>query len=193
MSPSVPYQKDIENSLAVLRAGGVLLYPTDTIWGLGCDPENPEALERLFEIKNRPANKTLLLLAGSLEQIKTCVESLPDGLSEVLMGEGRPVTVIYTGARNAAKLLAAPDGTIGMRLSSDDFCRDLAKAYGKPIVSTSANLSGEIFSGSFSDVHPEIREKVDYTVVWRREDAIEARPSRIVKAGPSGGWTILRD
>lgn len=187
-----PWKKDLETALAVLRAGGVVLYPTDTIWGLGCDPQNEAAVNRIYALKNRPPEKRMLLLSDGVDTFLPYVGDVPQAALEAIRHATQPLTVIYENARNLAPGVATDAGTVGIRVVKDEFCRNLIAAFGKPIVSTSANLSGQVFKGYYSDVPEEIRENVDFTVHWRQEEETEATASRIVRIDKAGAVEVIR-
>jgi L-threonylcarbamoyladenylate synthase len=186
-----PYQKDIEKALEVLRNGGVILYPTDTIWGLGCDATNPEAVDKIYKIKRRSNSKSMLILLDSPNKLQDYVY-VPSMAWELIKVSNYPITIIYPEARNLAPNLIAEDGTVGIRIVRDDFCRDLIRAFGKPIVSTSANISGQPAPANFHEISDEIKQSVDYIVRWRQNDTLKFRPSSVVKLGKNNEIVIIR-
>ncbi len=186
-----PYQKDIEKAVEVLRKGGVILYPTDTIWGLGCDATNPQAVEKIYKIKQRPNTKSMLILLDSMNKLMDYAY-VPSMAWELIKVSNQPLTIIYPEAKNLAPNLIAEDGTIGIRIVRDDFCRDLIRAFGKPIVSTSANVSGKPAPTNFKEISQEIKNKVDYIVKWRQNDMRKARPSSIIKLEKNNEVIIIR-
>ena len=186
-----PYQKDIEKAVEVLRKGGVILYPTDTIWGLGCDATNPQAVEKIYKIKQRPNTKSMLILLDSMNKLMDYAY-VPSMAWELIKVSNQPLTIIYPEAKNLAPNLIAEDGTIGIRIVRDDFCRDLIRAFGKPIVSTSANVSGKPAPTNFKEISPEIKNKVDFIVKWRQNDMRKARPSSIIKLEKNNEVIIIR-
>lgn len=183
---------DINNALEVLRNGGVILYPTDTIWGIGCDANNAEAVKRVYRIKEREDSKSMLVLVHAETMLPAYVDEIPEVAWELLEASTKPMTIIYSGARNLAPNLVSADGTIGIRVTSDEFCRILISKFRKPIVSTSANISGQPSPGNFAEIDPALYDKVDYVVNWRQDDLAKARPSSIIKLGPGGEIEILR-
>ena len=189
----IPYFDDVSACLQALRAGGVILYPTDTIWGLGCDPRNADAVRRLFSLKQRPPEKSVLLLAAGMEQVEMVAGEIPAGTEAQISGSDRPLTIIYPNADGLAHGVCAEDGSVGIRIPDDPFCKALTEAYGFPITSTSANLSNQPFDGSFSDVPSAIVEGADHVVVWRRAAKVDRRPSRIVKWMGAGEWLVIRE
>ncbi len=187
------FENDIVHSLDALRSGGTILYPTDTIWGLGCDATNEAAVQRIYQLKQRDEAKSLVVLMADVKDLMKYLASPPPDIAEVLAGFDRPTTVIYEGALHFAPNVINQDGTIAIRLVQDTFCRHLVKRLRKPLVSTSANISGMPSPASFRDVSPAIREGVDYVVEHRQHDETPARPSRIVRIRKDGTLEIIRD
>lgn len=175
-----------------LSRGGVILYPTDTIWGIGCDATNPEAVEKVFQVKNRPQNKSFILLVDSLDMLKQYVNEVHPRVDTLLHYHVRPLTVIYDQARNLPQNVIAADGSIGIRIAQDDFCKKLIGAFGKPIVSTSANLSSEPSPKCFGGVSSEIIQGVDYVVRHRQFDKEPGAPSVLIKVSEEGEIAFLR-
>jgi L-threonylcarbamoyladenylate synthase len=187
------WESDLSSCLACLHAGGVMLYPTDTIWGLGCDPYSALAVARIYALKGRGAEKSLILLASSLDQVTRLVGDIPDAARQQMnMAGDRPVTIIYPRVLGAASAVAAEDGSLAIRVTSDPFCKVLIEAFGHPITSTSANLSGQPFSGSYADIHWSLVQGADYVVGWRQSETIHAAPSRIVKLLEDGNVQEIR-
>lgn len=185
-------KEDIKKAVEVLRAGGVIIYPTDTIWGIGCDATNEDAVKRIYAIKERQDSKSMLVLVNNETMLTTYVSDVPEIAWQLLEVADRPMTIIYPGARNLAANLIAPDHTIGIRLSEDVFCQNLIGRLRKPIVSTSANTSGAPSPRNFSEIDRDLLQKVDYVVNWRQEDQTEASPSSVIKLGIGGEIVILR-
>ncbi len=185
-------QNDISAALSALQEGKVILYPTDTVWGLGCDATNPEAVERIFEIKNRPDSKSMLVLVSNFIMLQQYVESVPFRAVELMDEAVSPLTVIYPEARNLANNLTAEDGSIGIRIPDDDFCKTLISEFGKPIVSTSANISGHKPAAFYAQIKDEIKQAVDYIVKYRQDDTTEVSPSSIIKVNYNGTITKIR-
>lgn len=195
-------------ALAVLKDGGVILYPTDTVWGLGCDATNPEAVGRIFRIKQREDSKSLVLLAASLDQIGLYVKEIPPMAIDLVEVNDKPMTLIYPGAKtypapqegeapkadryHLAFNTVASDGTVGIRIPMMEFCRQLCYKLGRPVVSTSANISGEPTPKKFKDISPAISEAVDYTVDPRLEAGATGSASQIIKIGLDGQVEIIR-
>jgi len=186
------FSRDIEQSLSVLKSGGIILYPTDTIWGIGCDATNEEAVERIFVVKQRPSNKSLIILVAEEREIMKYVAHPDPRVFEYLESTKKPTTVIYEGAIGLASNLASEDGSIAIRIVQDEFCRHLIKRLRKPIVSTSANLSGEPSPKSFNDISDKIRNAVDYIVQYRQDDNQETKSSSIIQ-WKNGQANVIRD
>jgi len=185
------FSNDIENCLTVLQQGGVILYPTDTVWGLGCDATNPLAVEKVFSIKKRAAENSLIILLAEERDILKYVSQVDLQVFDYLETVQKPTTVIYEGAIGIADNAINKDGTVAIRLVKEDFCRHLLKRFRKPIVSTSANISGEPTAGKFPEITESIKRSVDYIVQYRQEDKSEANPSAIVR-WKAGKVEVLR-
>lgn len=184
---------DLSHALRALREGKVIVYPTDTVWGIGCDPRCAAAVERIYAIKRRSDSKAMLLLAASVEMVQAHVDHpLPAAAVEELRGTGRPTTVVVSGACGVAPALVAADGSAGFRVSRDPFSAALSRGLGAPLVSTSANISGAPAASCFAEISPEILDGADYVCVTRRDDTTPSRPSRIVKINPDNTITLLR-
>nr|MBD3621658.1 threonylcarbamoyl-AMP synthase [Sunxiuqinia sp.] len=184
---------DIKKALEVLHSGGIILYPTDTIWGIGCDATNEKAVERIYQIKKREDSKSMLVLMENINFLSRYVEEIPEIAYDLIELSDKPLTIIYPGAKNLAKNLIARDGTMGIRISSEDFTRQLIQRFKKPIVSTSANISGTPAPAVFHEITPEILAAVDYVVEYRQEDSNPATPSSIIKLGVGGEIEIVRN
>jgi L-threonylcarbamoyladenylate synthase len=192
METDKDFENDITASLSVLQSGGLILYPTDTIWGIGCDATNPEAVSKVYELKQRAETKSLIVLMTDQRDILKYTSQPDLRVFDFLKTVQRPTTVIYDGAIGLAPNLVNTDGTIGIRLVDDAFCRHLIKRFRKPIVSTSANLSGAKAPAGFYDISGEIKDGVDYIVHHRRDDTTPYQPSSIVKWNPDGTTTVIR-
>ncbi len=191
---SFMFEKDnLENIKAVLENGGLILYPTDTIWGIGCDATNSQAVEKVYDLKQRDRNKSFIILVDSIEMMKEYVEHIHPRIDTLLLHHTRPLTIIFDQARNLPENLVANDGSIGVRLVQDDFCRELIQTYGKPLVATSANISNEPFPGNFGEVSSAVIEKVDYVFKQRRYEKENKEPSVIVKAQNDGELIFIRE
>ncbi len=186
------YREDLIKAVEVLKNGGVILYPTDTVWGIGCDATNPEAVARVFQIKQRQDSKALLVLVDSQAKVEFYVREVPPVAWDLMELSTRPLTLIMDGARNLAPALVAQDGSVGIRVTSEAFSRDLCSRFRKAIVSTSANLSGLPAPSIFSEISQEILSSVDYVVSYRREDTQRSKPSSIIKVGAGGQVKIIR-
>ena len=173
---------DIHKALSVLRAGGVILYPTDTVWGIGCDATSSEAVRRIFEIKRRPESKALISLVGSWDMLEqTLGRPVAKDVLDFIASASRPVTVIYENVDGLAPELLAADGSAGIRMTGEEFSSRLCQALGHPLVSTSANVSGQPAPAFFNEISPEIIAAVDYVVSYRRDDLTASAPSMVVK------------
>lgn len=175
------FQNDVEHSLEILRNGGVILYPTDTIWGLGCDATNEVAVKRIYEIKQREDTKSLIILVADERDVLQYVAAPDLAVFDFIQQQTRPTTVIFEQAINLPHNLIAQDGSIAIRIVQDEFCKHIIKRLRKPIVSTSANISGEPSPQKFSDISVQIKNAVDHIVQWRQDDATAAQPSQIIK------------
>ncbi len=186
-------KEDIRRALDVLNKGGVILYPTDTIWGIGCDATNEEAVSRVYAIKRRTDAKALITLVDSEAKIQGYVREIPDVAWQLIDCSTRPLTIIYDGARHLAPNLLAEDGSVAIRLTREAFSRELCLRFHRPIVSTSANLSGEPSPATFDDISEDIKQAVDYVCTSRRNDRTPARPSSIIKLAANGEVKIIRE
>ena len=188
-------EEDIRRAVETLRQGGVILYPTDTVWGIGCDATNPEAVKRVYQIKQRDDSKALICLVDSDARMQRYVRQVPDvawQLIDSLQDGGKPTTLILDGAVNLAPNLIADDGSIGIRITQEPFSKELCYRFQKALVSTSANISGEPAAQNYSDIDPKIVEAVDYVCWSRRQEHKPHTPSSIIKLGLDGEVTIIR-
>ncbi|MDD2326769.1 MAG: L-threonylcarbamoyladenylate synthase [bacterium] len=185
-------QEDIRKACEVLRNGGIILYPTDTIWGIGCDATNEEAVRKIYELKQRDNNKSMLVLLDNPVKLQHYVSDVPEIAWDLIELTEKPLTIIYEGARNLAPSLIAADGSIGIRITGELFSRELCKQFRKPIVSTSANISGTPAPSRFQQISGEIREKVDYVVTCRQKEQSETESSSIIRLGRNGTIQIIR-
>ncbi|MEN8230808.1 MAG: L-threonylcarbamoyladenylate synthase [Bacteroidota bacterium] len=183
---------EVKKAAEVIRSGGVLLYPTDTIWGIGCDASNPQAVERIYQIKQRSDSKSMLVLMNDLSMLEEYVERVPEQALEILKLAKKPTTIIYPEGRHLAPNLLAEDGSIGIRITSDPFCKKLIETTGKPIVSTSANFSGEPPPDVYSKIEPGIKEAVDLVVNWKQDANNPSIPSAILRLNSNGTIKVLR-
>lgn len=198
--------KDIKSilseALEVLRGGGIILYPTDTVWGIGCDATNPSAVRKIFGIKRRDDSKSLVLLASDLDMVARYVRQVPSMAVDLVEVNDAPMTIIYPEGLvseegkpdrfHLAPETVAEDGSVGIRIPLMDFCRDLAFKLGRPLVSTSANISGEPTPASFREIPEEIRTAVDYVVPSFLEKSATGKASQIIKVGYDGEIAIIR-
>ncbi|MGM9797972.1 MAG: L-threonylcarbamoyladenylate synthase [Parabacteroides sp.] len=184
--------EDIKKACEVMAAGGLILYPTDTIWGIGCDATNEEAVRRVYELKRRSDHKAMLLLMDSSAKLNYYVQEVPDVALDLIELVDSPLTVIYSGARNVAPSLLAEDGSVGIRITQEEFSHKLCERFRKPLVSTSANVSGEPSPANFSEISETIKAGVDYIVRYRQDDLSKAAPSHIIKLGAGGLVKIIR-
>lgn len=183
---------DIKNCLSALENGGLILYPTDTIWGIGCDATDPVTVEKIFRLKKRPDEKSMIVLLADEKDILQYITQPNPMISDYVKGLAQPTTVIYNGAVGLADNLVPDDGTIAIRVVKDPFCKMLIKQFGKPIVSTSANISGYPPPSVYNDIDMAIRNGVDYVVEHRQDETEPGRPSSIIKWNADGSLTIIR-
>lgn len=187
------YEIDIENCMRILAEGGIILYPTDTIWGLGCNAENAEAVAKIYSAKKRVENKSMIILLADEEQINHYAKAPSEKIKALLQETEKPLTIIYPDAKNLAENVVNEDGTIAIRIVKDDFCEALIKKFGKAVVSTSANVSGEPSPARFREISDEIKNAADYIVQHKRNDLTPARPSRIVLWKEDDELKVIRE
>jgi len=183
---------EIQNSIKQLLNGKTLLYPTDTVWGIGCDATSVEAVVKVFEIKQRSESKSLVVLVDSIEMLKKYIPKVSKSVLDLLEKTSNPTTIIYDNPTGFAKNVVAADNTIAIRIVQHEFCKQLIHQFGKPIVSTSANISGHSTPKSFKEIEPSILDSVDYVVNLRREEVNE-KSSTILKVDEKGAITVLRN
>jgi len=186
-------QEEIKKAIEVLRSGGVILYPTDTVWGLGCDATNENAVKRIFEIKRRGDTKAMLVLIDNPAKLQSYVDEVPDMAWDLIDMSEKPLTIIYPQAKNLAKNLIAPDKTIGIRVTKENFSRNLCAQFRNPIVSTSANISGNATPSNFSEISEDIKSAVDYVVNYRQNELTKPTPSSIIKLDKGGLFKLIRE
>lgn len=186
-------QNDIKAALEVLRNGGLILYPTDTVWGIGCDGTNPNAVDRLLKLKQRTKNKNMLVLIENPNLLNIYLEDVPEIAWDLIEVADKPLTIVYPNAKNIAPNLLAADGSIGIRVVKHTFCERLLQAFRKPIVSTSANISGQPYPKSFDEIIPEIVKGVDLVVPQIYEEIKKPMPSGIIKLGLTGEVKVIRE
>jgi len=183
---------DIKKALEILKNGGVILYPTDTIWGIGCDATNEKAVEKIYKIKKRADSKSMLVLMENPALLERYVDEVPEVAWDLVGIATTPLTVIYPNAKNLAKNLIADDGSIGIRFTKETFTAQLLQRFRRPLVSTSANISGEKSPAFFDEISEEIKNQVDYIVEYRQDDTTPAQSSSIIKLGVGGQIEIIR-
>ncbi len=183
---------DIRNALKVLRAGGVILYPTDTIWGIGCDATNAEAVRKIYAIKQRAENKSLIILVNSAGMLTRYVDNPPEVALQMAELTESPLTIVYDRGRSLAEGVASADGSVGVRICADPFCDELITALRKPLVSTSANISGSSAPALFDEISEELKASVDYVCLWRQDDRSRAKASSVIRVSGNGVVKILR-
>ena len=185
------FKKEIDKAITILNEGGLILYPTDTVWGIGCDATNKDAIEKIFKLKKRSDKKTMICLVANQFMLEQYVEKVPEPAYDIIDLSERPVTIIYDNPRGVASNLIAEDNTLAIRVASDQFCQQLIRKFKRPIVSTSANIAGEPTPGSFSEISELILKGVDY-VVNLEQKKTNTSPSTIIKLGNDGTVKILR-
>lgn len=189
-------KEDLQEALRVLRAGGVIVYPTDTVWGIGCDATNAEAVGRIYRLKQREDSKSMLVLMDSPAKLNYYIADIPDAawmLLETTDEETKPLTIIYPNARNLAPNLIAEDGSIGIRITNEPFSKALCEQLHHPIVSTSANISGHPTAPFFAQIEQAILNGADYVCRFRRDDETPHEPSTIIKVNADGTFIIIRN
>jgi len=185
-------QTEIKKSKDVLKKGGTILYPTDTVWGIGCDATSSKAVAKVFSLKSRNENKSLIILLDSVDKIKDYVKNYPEQASDLIRNYHKPLTIVFSGAKNLAKNLVAEDGTIAIRVVKHEFCSNLIKAFGKPLVSTSANVSGTPTPAVFRDISDYIKSHVNHVVNVEQDNLQPATPSTVIKMDQTGNYVVLR-
>ncbi|KAA9327196.1 Sua5/YciO/YrdC/YwlC family protein [Hymenobacter busanensis] len=188
------FQQEVEAAVEALLLQQVILYPTDTVWGLGCDAESPRAVERIYQLKQRPASKSCIVLVADEAMFARYAAAVPANLSELLAAQQRPTTYVVPASRYVAANLLAEDGTVGLRIVRDDeFCFKVLRRFGHGLVSTSANVSGQPTPGIYKEIEPVIVRGADHVVGLRQDDETRAAPSRVVRVLPNGQLEVLRD
>ena len=186
------YKEDLDKAIQCLRSGGIILYPTDTVWGIGCDATNSEAVAKIFALKERADAKSMLVLVDSIPALERVIPEVPDVAYDMIDLAIRPITIIYDDAKGVAPALIAEDGSLGVRVTKERFSQDICRILRRPIVSTSANISGEPTPAVFSTISPAIVNGVDYVVNYRQLDNSKAQPSQIIKLGRGGEVKVIR-
>ena len=186
------YKEDLDKAIQCLRSGGIILYPTDTVWGIGCDATNSEAVAKIFALKERADAKSMLVLVDSIPALDRIIPEVPDVAYDMIDLAIRPITIIYDDAKGVAPALIAEDGSLGVRVTKERFSQDICRILRRPIVSTSANISGEPTPAVFSAISQAIVNGVDYVVNYRQLDNSKAQPSQIIKLGRGGEVKVIR-
>ncbi len=184
--------EEIKNTLQVLKKGGIILYPTDTVWGIGCDASNPEAVKKIYHLKQREDSKALICLVADDRMLKKYVKNIPAAALNIIDVSDKPTTIIYDDAQNLAHNLIAKDSTIAIRIPDNEFCYQLSRKLNGAVVSTSANISGQLTPKSFKEIAPAILKGVDYVVNLQREKTCN-KPSSIIKLSNSGIFKVIRE
>lgn len=185
-------QDEVKKAVEVMRGGGVILYPTDTVWGIGCDATNPDAVRRVYEIKRREDSKALICLVDSDVRLQRYVRNVPDVAWDLIELATKPLTIIYDGATGLAPNLLAEDGSVGIRVTKEEFSHELCFRMQKPIVSTSANISGEPTAQTFDEICDEIKGSVDYVVRYNQRCKEKHQPSSIIRMKADGQFLLIR-
>ena len=185
-------ESDIVQCLKTLSAGGLILYPTDTVWGIGCDATNADAIKKVYQLKQRDDSKAMIVLIDSADHLDHYVVDVPMIARELIDVAVKPLTIIYEGAYNLAPNVLGDQDSVGIRIPNDEFCHRLCERFGKPIVSTSANVSGHPTAKTFADIDTSIVQGVDYAVQYRRDDTSRHQPSNIILLSRDGTFKIIR-
>lgn len=186
------FDEEVEKALLVLQDGGVIVYPTDTIWGLGCDAINEKAIQKIYSIKGRADSKSLIILLTDARDLLHYVAAPDPAVFDFIEQQNKPTTIVFENAISLPEKVLAADGSVAVRIVADDFCRHLIKRLRRPVVSTSANRSGEPSPQCFNNISEAIKSAADYVVQWRQNEITPAQPSRIVKWNKDGSITVLR-
>jgi L-threonylcarbamoyladenylate synthase len=187
------FQQEVEAAIDILLLQQIIMYPTDTVWGLGCDAEAPPAVKQLYKLKGREAGKPSIVLVADWAMLKRYTIEVPDELEAMIAADNRPTTYILPASRALAPDLVAPDGTVGLRVVKDEFCHKVVRRLGHGLVSTSANKAGEPTPAVYSEVSAEILRGADYVVNWRQDDTTRVAPSRVVRLGEGGKLEVVRE
>lgn len=187
------FHEDIKESLNTLKNGGIILYPTDTIWGLGCDATNSSAVEKIFKIKSRIGSKSLLILVNNEQMLERYVKNIPEIAFELISVADTPLTIIYPEGKNLAPGVCSDDGSVGIRICHEEFCRELIGRFRKPIVSTSANISGKPSPSYFGEIDGALVKIADYVVKYRQDDRQKQSASPVIKLEQDGTLKIIRE
>ncbi|MEA3504709.1 MAG: L-threonylcarbamoyladenylate synthase [Bacteroidota bacterium] len=184
---------EVDKALEYLKQGKTILYPTDTVWGVGCDATNAKAVKNIYSLKRRNEAKSLIILVDSIEMLKKYIAKQPDSIYQLADTLDNPTTIIYPRAKNLANNAIANDGSIAIRIVKEEFCKQLIKKFGKPITSSSANISGDKTPLLFRKILPDVIKKVDHIVDWNRDEISDIKPSTIIRANEDGSFEIIRE
>ncbi|MEL6719633.1 MAG: Sua5/YciO/YrdC/YwlC family protein [Bacteroidota bacterium] len=190
---SMMYDQDLEDAISALDHGGLILFPTDTIWGIGCDAYSAEAIQKMYEFKNRDASQSFILLVDSIEMLKNYVKHLHPKLETLMVHHVRPLTVVYDRVKNLPKNAVDSNGNIAIRIAQDDYCRYLIRTLGRPIFTVAASISDELLPNNFSEISKTIKKQVDYISKHRQNELTLNEPSVMVKLSPRGELIFLRE
>ncbi|MDE5674214.1 MAG: threonylcarbamoyl-AMP synthase [Muribaculaceae bacterium] len=185
-------EEDIRQAVECLKKGGIILYPTDTVWGIGCDATNPDAVKKIYDLKRRAESKSMLVLVESDGALERIVDDIPEVAWELIDAAVNPLTVIYDHPKHVAPELLAPDGSLGIRITSEKYSNELCRRLRRPLVSTSANISGDKAARVYGEISEQIINGVDYVATYRRDDNSPAAPSNIIKVSGGGLIKIIR-
>jgi L-threonylcarbamoyladenylate synthase len=186
------FEEDIKRSLAALKDGGVILYPTDTIWGLGCDATNTSAIEKVIRLKSRAEGKSMIILVNGIDMLERYVKEIPQSALQLISVSDSPLTIIYPEGKNLAAGICNADKSVGIRICDEPFCNELITRFRKPLVSTSANISGKTAPGNFSEIEEGLVSSVDYCVTYKQDDRRKSSPSPVISFDKNGVFRILR-
>lgn len=184
--------EEVAKAADIVKRGGLILYPTDTVWGIGCDASNPEAVRKVFELKRRADNKAMIVLVGSADDVACYVESMPDVAHDLIEVSEKPLTIVYDRGVRLAPALLGEDGSVGIRVTREAFSSSLCRRLRRPLVSTSANISGQPAPALFPEISEEILNGVDYVVDYRRDDLSRRQPSTVMRLSSGGVFKVLR-
>jgi L-threonylcarbamoyladenylate synthase len=185
-------KEEVAKALKVVQDGGIILYPTDTIWGIGCDAANTEAVKKIFALKQRDETKSMIILLDTENKLESYIQEVPSIAYDLIEYAENPLTLVMPGAKNISPALIAADGSVGLRIAKHDFCRQLIQRLRKPLVSTSANISGKPSPQTFDEVEQEIIDGVDYVVNLEQHNAGKKKPSTIMRLNPDGRFEFIR-
>lgn len=186
------FEDDLKNSLITLRNGGVIIYPTDTVWGIGCDATNPDAVAKVIKIKSRSESKSLIILVNGLTMLERYVKNIPGIVYELIDVSDSPLTIIYPEGKNLASGVCAEDNSVAVRICDEQFCNELISRFRKPVISTSANISGKASPANFEEIDQDLLKKADYVVKYRRDDRRKFNPSPVIRVENNGVIKIIR-